>query len=59
MKVSVRWVRQWWIRRKLIRDLHNDIKLHKNLWFRQAFPIKHTKDFYCSDPCCTVKHKIW
>lgn len=55
----MRWIKRKWSTWMMVIDLRNDLRLHKECGFRIAFPIKHTKDFYCSDPCCTVKHKVY
>jgi len=55
----VRRLRQWWACQLLLRDLRIDMTLHDNSGFRQAFPVKHVHDFYCSNVDCMVKHHIY
>ena len=55
----MQWVRQQWIRWTLLRDLRNDLRLHKECGFRAVLSMKNARDFYCSDPCCNTKHKVY
>lgn len=49
----------WWARWVLLRDMRRDLRLHKRRGFRQAFPLMQTRDFYCSNECCRVKHHVY
>jgi hypothetical protein len=49
-----RWRARWALHRSLRTDLHTQAQAG----FRRAFPFMHSKDFYCSNPHCHVKHKV-
>ncbi len=55
----MQWVRQWWYRRQLLRELRSDLVWHGQGGFRLAFQPGHAEDFYCSDPLCSTKHKVY
>ena len=55
----MRWIKRKWSTWMMVIDLRNDLRLHKECGFRAVLSMKNARDFYCSDPCCTVKHKVY